>query len=257
MFLIVSFLVFACFASEQPSADSQNYPAHWTPAHCVATVGALYPDIKLQYTQEDTNTFIEWSGSGHRKRYPRPAQIGGMLSYIRTLQDKNAAASDIESWKQIAIGQYKIHLMPQDSQSGYEALTNILREIAVNQKLRQALSSIKCKSGFIPETYKKRIVAPIILYAADGRANAQKVLVHIYDMLKYWPGPKDEKQPSFNIKITDMIFYAQGDGDARTAVKDPRYFFDRHQNYALYSIEFTNSLTDYSLKHPDEYVCPS
>lgn len=129
--------------------------------------------------------------------------------------------------KEILVSQYKIHLMPT-----WEDLPNtIMKLIALlkqDKNLQNSVQSIKCSILNVDlytkiyddddELIGQAIVPRVVIYAADGKENAQLILDTVYALFKNQQGAG--QTPLFNQKVNDLIYFAQGDADIKMRLED-------------------------------------
>jgi hypothetical protein len=100
-------------------------------------------------------------------------------------------------------------------------------------------------------------MANIVIYAASGKENAQKLLNKIYAIFKYQEGLNIN--PRWNEKVTSLIYFAQGDGDAKK-LKENAKFFESGDEYGNGKVYFNPTVTgvyqDYHLINPAHPVAP-
>jgi len=116
--------------------------------------------------------------------------------------------------RQPIVSLYKIHLMPRDEdlEKATIALSTLIQS---NPELKNAINVFKIIPMYeqfqkiLEERGEESAQAPkIVIYTTD-KQNAQTVLNKMYKHFKNWPGVG--RAPSFNEKVTDFIFFAQGD----------------------------------------------
>jgi hypothetical protein len=118
--------------------------------------------------------------------------------------------------KQNDLNLYKIHLMPKED-SLETFWPNLLETVLNDAVLSKKIDILK----ILPFEDSNLNGAPrIVLYVSGGKENAQNVLDKIYDYYKNAPG--NDLIPEFNEKVTDLIYFTQGD---RTAKHN---YFDKH-----------------------------
>ncbi len=159
--------------------------------------------------------------------------------------------------KEDLVGLYKIHLMPKDANDFMIILEQFLKALGTNPALQKAVNTLKVRSDFDfeenPQILKEKLtkeygneVPPIMVIAPSlGKENAQLVLDAVYNLFKDIKGL--DLTPRFNEKITDLIYYAQGNGDDKIA--RPEYFTD---DKILYKPDFVSEKNpqDYHLRNP-------
>jgi len=153
-----------------------------------------------------------------------------------------------ESWpifKKLVL-RYKIHLMPKDE----DIVDVVLRLCTLIKKypaLQQGISDLKIipvlEGNMLPEWQK---LPKIVVYVDTGKANAQNVLDIIYNEFKGMHGLK--RSPRYNEKVTDLIYFAQGNGDDKGDNKPNDCFEQPDRVY--YKSDVTGIHQDYHLKNP-------
>lgn len=121
-----------------------------------------------------------------------------------------------------AVGNYKIHLMPK-TQDIPIILSRLLEELENNKALASAVKVVKVLYN-TDDLYdrNKNILPIIVVYPAQGKQNAQKVLDVFRDLFKDREGLN--VTPRYNQQVTDLIYFAQGDGDMKMSHPD---FFEQ------------------------------
>lgn len=174
--------------------------------------------------------------------------------YINQYHSRKNAISEAERKKleNDLVGNYKIHLMPQTDEQALDMVNQIIAATNDDIKLQNSIAGIKLPASY--EKVKKlqskespgkpEVMPVIVIYPATGQDNAQYVLDKIYQLFKDAPGL--DQTPRFNEKVTDLIYYAQGDGDYK---KEPwLQYFDASKNYIFYRPDFPDDSHDYELK---------
>lgn len=154
------------------------------------------------------------------------------------------------------VSDYKIHLMPKDSDLECVAIT-LLNAIKQNPELQQNIGLIKIKAlkePFVELQLKKYKDQPfpiseqekipkIVIYVGGGKEKVQRVLDIIYDFFKDQRGL--DRAPAFNERITSLIYVAQGNRDDK--VKYPQFF---DEGLIYYKPDITGVNEDYHLINP-------
>lgn len=112
---------------------------------------------------------------------------------------------------------YKIHLMP-DLSCGRKTFFLLAYHIYTNQSLKKLVHEIKMYDDLnkYPQSFAQRKMPFIVIYAA-GKDTAQSILNSVYELFKNNKTIMGTgNAPRFNRKITDLIFYAQGNGDDKS-----------------------------------------
>lgn len=131
-----------------------------------------------------------------------------------------------QSWneadKKLAVQNYKIHLMPK-SEDMPLILVRLLEEIKKNASFASSLDTFKIKTAFERQVDSQGNVMPlVVIYPKSGKQNAQVALNTIYNLFKDMHGL--DKVPRYNQKVTDLIYYAQGDADYKNKAELKDYF---------------------------------
>lgn len=123
-----------------------------------------------------------------------------------------------------SVKQYKIHLMPE-TRDIPKYMKQVLELINENKSLQEGIYGTKAIIGYPEELYDKHGAPKIVIYVY-GKDNAQTVLNKIYDKFKREKG--SGQVPAFNEKVTDFIFFAQGDrsNKRREAASDEDLFYE-------------------------------
>lgn len=150
-----------------------------------------------------------------------------------------------------AVGQYKIHLMPTDKNID-KVFEQLLSLIAQNENLQKVLSTIKIRNEYektLQEKEQKKEIFPrIVLYLAEGKENAQKALDILYKNFKNFDGLNEK--PRYNAKLTDLIYFAQGDADSKNLYPELFEKLDKVY-YDAQKIPPVSPNTNHYLKHPE------
>jgi len=126
---------------------------------------------------------------------------------------RHAFLEGTKPWVPI-ISLYKIHLMPRDNKLENAAI-KLSKLIQNNPELKDAINVFKIIPMYeqfqkiLEARGDKSAQAPKIVIYVMSKAKTQTVLNKIYENFKDWPGVG--REPSFNEKVTDFIFFAQGD----------------------------------------------
>lgn len=120
--------------------------------------------------------------------------------------------------REILVSQYKIHLMPKWKDLP-NTIMKLFETIKKNSQLQNAIGHMKCSVLNIDLTDNYGQVVPrIVIYAADGKENAQLILDTVYALFKNQEGAG--QTPRFNQKVNDLIYFAQGDADVKMRLED-------------------------------------
>ena len=162
-------------------------------------------------------------------------------------------------------GNYKIHLMPKGILDVYTILQRLIKELNSNKKFGQSVNQFKIVTPMpfgIPdhliEEYLRgrtsrgrassgRMPSLVVIYPSYGKENAQFVLDTIYSLFKDLSGL--DIAPSYNRKVTSLIYFAQGNGDDKTDQDDKKYF---SQNRVYYNPKYIKASGGNRLKLPSK-----
>lgn len=159
------------------------------------------------------------------------------------------------SFEKGLVGFYKIHLMPQEEEI-LHAVERLIEVLKKDPELRRRMEALKVQAALwgedkMPfknsENIREEQYRPaIVIYPSWGKENVQKLLDALLVIFKDFKGSGNT--PRFNIKVNDLIFYAQGDGDYKMDPVMRQKYFDSRTNYALYRPDFQKVMAD--LKKP-------
>ncbi|HML19200.1 MAG TPA: hypothetical protein PKD74_01325 [Candidatus Dependentiae bacterium] len=140
---------------------------------------------------------------------------------------------------------YKIHFMPLDS-NFKDVVLRLISEIKNNKDLAGSMHSIKVKPLLDQDIQKigaEGILPKIVIYIS-GKELAQKALNILYDTFKNEKG--SGHCPPFNEKVTDLIYYTQGNRNEKLAF--PQYYEQPDMVYFFPTV--TGTREDYHLINP-------
>jgi transcriptional regulator len=140
---------------------------------------------------------------------------------------------------------YKIHFMPLDS-NFKDVVLRLISEIKNNKDLAGSMHSIKVKPLLDQDIQKigaEGILPKIVIYIS-GKELAQKALNILYDAFKNEKG--SGHCPPFNEKVTDLIYYTQGNRNEKLAF--PQYYEQPDMVYFFPTV--TGNREDYHLINP-------
>lgn len=191
-----------------------------------------------QVTAHESGAYVIFSAPGFFT--PPPPVRYEMPQY-----QKVAATAKGQAIAQELVKAYKIHLMPEQGwQNTLNATQTLVNTLAHDPELRTLINAFKVRLGITIPT--EGVVMPtIVLYVFGGKEDAQKALDKIYEVFKNTKGLAIS--PRFNTRVTDFIYAAQGDGQYKTG-DFTKYYEQPYQIY--YRPDFTGTMTDYHLKHP-------
>lgn len=185
---------------------------------------------------------------------------GPLFGGHRTDPSPNCFGYDQLKRKEFAAN-YKIHLMPKNSEDFKKIIQRLIVLVKENEKLKESLTYFKVINNMnfgelSMEDYLKKItrnkgVMPImVLYPASGKRHAQTVLDIVYKEFGKMKGL--DITPRFNEKVTSLIYFAQGDGDYKAMEEYEHYFEPPYLIYYRHTFENPKN-TDkriYWLKNP-------
>ncbi|MBT3456407.1 hypothetical protein HN446_05060, partial [bacterium] len=175
------------------------------------------------------------------------------------------SAGDIKLRREL-VRYYKIHIMPSLEGEWYkETLVRILAAAKDDTEFGKliALAKFPRKNELI--IHKKKVYPRVIIYPIQGKEAAQALVEKLYTVLSGIPplapyqlsleqleSVEGSIVPRFNAKLTNLIFYAQGDADAKFENVNVYDFvekrfksfvvrdmcFDLDNNFATYNPEF-------------------
>lgn len=113
---------------------------------------------------------------------------------------------------------YKIHLMPNDRD--IEAVTiKLLQAMEDDKELYNAIAVFKVNYKINDQ---ERNLPIIVIYANPGKATAQLIVDKLYSVFDGIEG--SGRVPRFNVKITSLLYWAQGDGDHKEQAFYSKYY---------------------------------
>ena len=135
------------------------------------------------------------------------------LEGARHIADIISKKYSSQNEKEKVVSQYKIHLMPkwEDLSS---TIMNLFETIKKNSQLQNAIGHMKC-SVLNVDLYDNdgQVVPRIVIYAADGKENAQLILDTVYALFKNQQGANIT--PRYNQRVTSLIYFAQSHADVK------------------------------------------
>jgi len=188
------------------------------------------------------------------ENYYKPKNLG---YFNLPNKEKRKRKAELKEVKKDLVALYKIHLMPQNANDFMIILEKFIKALNANPQLQNAVNTLKVKSNLDfeddPAILREKLikqwgneVPPIIVIAPSlGKQNAQIVLDTVYNLFKDIKGL--DLTPRFNEKITDLIYYAQGNSNDKQA--RPEYFTP---DTILYNPDFVSKKDpeDYHLQNP-------
>lgn len=160
-----------------------------------------------------------------------------------------------EHFEQALVGYYKIHIMPHD-EDVLKVVERIIQALKDDKDMQKLIDGLKIY-GLLSSNNKLTLTTSklfpaeqywpaIVIYPSWGQENVQKLLGILIVVLKDFKG--SDHLPRYNLKVNDLIFYAQGDADHKMDDTLRETYFDGSSNYALYKDDITGKKQDYHLK---------
>lgn len=188
--------------------------------------------------------------------FDKHAQDASRARSEKLLSKLNKAALDpdfesvlavlIPEEKKNLVEHYKIHVMPADESETARACAVIHGlQSDKKQQFGKACQDWKVSWSFRSEKSSDGDALPVIVVYVSGKDNATIVLNGLLKALKGIKG--SGLWPTHNIKVNDLIFYAQGDRDFKTNPRMEKLFEKENGHLALYKPDFTGVIQDYHL----------
>lgn len=158
-------------------------------------------------------------------------------------EDCSFEKKQLDEFKQRLAGHYKIHMMPQEKDV-LKVVQMLMKSLKEDDELGALIDKFKIKADLslqYQNDNKESPYALIVIYPAEGKDKVQKLLDKL---LIFFKGIKGlDVIPRYNLKVNDLIFYAQGDADYKKPNKNGEQsafikYFDKNKNYALYKDDF-------------------
>jgi hypothetical protein len=187
----------------------------------------------------------------------KPKEATGKLtnvSYdeIPPLRARAHKAKDKEAQERLEkiAGQYKIHLMPHRNYLG-DVVLKLIGALKCTS-LGPLIDSFKVKykqetleTVVVGKLAQKERMPRIVIYVAEGKAQAQHALNKIIAIFKNDVEKGIDIAPRWNQKVNKLIFFAQGDGDCKRIAQFEKYFEQPAMIY--YSPLLTGAFHNYHL----------
>ncbi len=159
---------------------------------------------------------------------------------------------EIKEKAQMLAGNYKIHFMPHDDDIDI-VLQDIFTELKNNSDLQNTVAYLKVYKNYF-KTWQdaknnQRVFPRIVVYPVTGKKNAQKALNILYKKFNAFNGL--DIAPSFNAKVTSLIYVAQGDADFKGDFYKEYYEPPHRIYYKLKEIPPVEPDEDHYLRHPE------
>ena len=154
-----------------------------------------------------------------------------------------------------AVNLYKIHLAPKTSDIP-RYIQELMSMISNDDTIKESLFAFKANIFSHESRYKEQDGIPKVVIYVYGKKNAQYVLDEIY---KKFGNEKGSGQvPGYNEKVTDFIFFAQGNRDDKKTGLDvydePKKVYYNHEKlvkkYSTQQNKIELPRIDYHLKNP-------
>lgn len=173
---------------------------------------ADYFGIENYYNIQQDFTYIDRQHKflhGYRIHEPSILQYNKGDGSLKTLSEdqKNSLAQN-----------YKIHLMPKPEDVPAVFIRLLDEIVKKDSELASLLSDFKIKFDLQDLKDSHNETLPImVLYPRSGKENSQKLLNIIYSLFKDVQGLN--VTPRYNQKVTDLIYFAQGNADDKNVIK--------------------------------------
>jgi len=151
-----------------------------------------------------------------------------------------------------AVQQYKIHLMPETYQIP-QIMKQVLAILQADKELRTGIYRVKAVIATPEEIYAQQRAPKIVIYVF-GKQHAQKAVDEMYHAFKHKQGTGLE--PAFNERVTDFIFFAQGDRRIKTncAAQSPDLIIYELPDMVYYSPEKLKKCYEVDVEEKDFYL---
>ncbi len=143
---------------------------------------------------------------------------------------------------------YKIHLMPQPSVDPSTIVKILLDAYAKDEELKKLSQTFKIAQEPLPLS-QGQVMPQVVIYSDWGKEATQELLNRIYRLFSAHPEIKGSGvRPRFNVKVNDLIWVAQGNGDFKGEGYEKYYELPLK---AYYRSNITGAEQNYHLKHPE------
>jgi len=169
-----------------------------------------------------------------------------MLSYESAVDKNILNENDVIRLGELAKC-YKIHLMPQKDEIPlvlFILICELMKRTELYNNMFDFKFCIPC-----PPVGKEDPVPTIILYPLLNKLSAQTVLNIVYKLFKDTGIKGTGVVPRYNQKVTDLLYWAQGNGGEKNENKYKNYF---DKSLICYRPDFTGEYVDYYLKDPSK-----
>jgi len=158
----------------------------------------------------------------------KPTLYKGKLKTI-LLPNVAAGRAKHEDYLACAIRTYKFHLMPQNEEFA-GVLYDLFSHLRKDPVMQRCVHEIKIKKDISKILGGSSNHPMIVVYAAAGKEAAQTLLSKLCEIFKNSEYQGTGIRPRFNQKITDLLFFAQGDGDHKQTPENAK-FYDENKVY--------------------------
>ncbi len=200
-------------------------------------------------------TDIQDREAGYVFFYPKEATgkvTGYTLEDLPALSARKAADPVAREKLSHIAGNYKIHLMPH-RQFVPEIVILLIKALKQDPTLGPLMASFKVKYksetlhtiGLKKQPQEERMPR-IVIYPAEGKEQVQRLLDKIIMLFKDQVDKGIGIGPRWNQKVNNLIYFAQGDGDAKKEPMFAQYF--EQPNMIYYHPFFTGVYKDYHLR---------
>ena len=168
--------------------------------------------------------------------------------------DLEMNTDDLENFRTYVASEYKIHFMPT-SEHFYTVTEQLLMALSQSPTLRENILTFKVARFVAPYLDSDGYGPLIVIYTQPGKESAQNVFNELFTYfephLEEWGAGIT---PRFNIGSNSLIYYAQGDSNRKSILRDKNPdAFKRlyNENGTLYNSRFGDfALIEPSIKAP-------
>ena len=198
-------------------------------------------------------------------------EFKGEYSGVTTVNEIYSVVDDVPDYgdnyrgpnyvKKDIAGEYKIHLMPKVSSPRelYTFAFDFASRFMLSDILKNNISEFKILS-LLNDNYQKESLGLdkylasyggqlpyVAIYVGGGKRRAQAVLDELYRLYANREGSGE--RPRFNVKVTDLIWFAQGNSDEKLK-PELRGFYDDSLVYYNEKLPYEEGEENHFLKHP-------
>lgn len=215
--LVMGFLCFFLDGAEKKH-DREKIKQDWREIAQKNNLGSFERGGYLFVFNEDKPIF-----QGVREELP----IKDYLNFVI----KNDKVDQQKEQRRNLVSNYKIHLMPKDEYM--TEVFNKLFELLSHEVVKKNLQSFKIYLDYnkteAQQQKNERIFPRIVLYPSSSKTATQDLLNFLFEKLDHTQGMNIT--PSYNAKVTDLLYVAQGDGDDKKTVGFKEYYEKPHMIY--------------------------